>query len=315
MKKSISLLLAVLIACTIGAANTAASVNQNKTNITEGLHIAKSRQNTPEADLLARTYFKSMKEQMAIEPSMFGFTAEELAGASLGGAFTVYVFDKNGETVSDDGLAYPVFYDGEIAAVLEIGYGSDSKYHCTFGKAYAKELNDIFLTGNLNAAKGMIIGRIADKFFLTDGEHVEIILDKPAQSQSEVISKEELEPVCSKLPLAIDASYVAVDKPAKAVYGTAAAQKKTIRVGKSFTLKLKPANGFAWGSIAGDWKKFCDSVVESVSFSSSNSKVAAVGKLTGKVKGKKAGSAVIRTVVKFKDGGKEIYTTKVIVKH
>lgn len=36
--------------------------------------------------------------------------------------------------------------------------------------------------------------------------------------------------------------------------------------------------------------------------------------MTGKVTGKKAGAAVIKTVVRFSDGGKEIYKTKVSVK-
>lgn len=91
--------------------------------------------------------------------------------------------------------------------------------------------------------------------------------------------------------------------------------KKTIKVGKSFYIDLYPSDEFdsEYGDLPDEeWDELIEENIDSVTFRSTKSSVASVNS-KGKVKGKKKGSATIKTTVTFRDGSEGIYKTKVYV--
>lgn len=91
--------------------------------------------------------------------------------------------------------------------------------------------------------------------------------------------------------------------------------KKTIKVGKSFMINLyqSAACEKEYGEIPDEeWDELVDECIDDITFRSSKSSVASVNS-KGKVKGKKKGSAIIKTTVTFSDGSEGIYKTKVYV--
>lgn len=91
--------------------------------------------------------------------------------------------------------------------------------------------------------------------------------------------------------------------------------KKTIKVGKSFYISLHPSDecDSEYADLPDEeWDELVDENIDSITFRSTKSSVASVnGK--GKVKGKKKGSAIIKTTVTFRDGSEGTYKTKVYV--
>lgn len=91
--------------------------------------------------------------------------------------------------------------------------------------------------------------------------------------------------------------------------------KKTIKVGKSFMLDFYPSKDFEkeYGDLPDEeWDELIEENIDDITFRSSKSSVAYVDS-NGKVKGKKKGSAIIKTTVTFADGSEGIYKTKVYV--
>ncbi len=91
--------------------------------------------------------------------------------------------------------------------------------------------------------------------------------------------------------------------------------KKTIKVGKSFYIDLYPSDEFdsEYGDLPDEeWDELIEENIDSITFRSTKSSVASVNS-KGKVKGKKKGSATIKTTVTFRDGSEGIYKTKVYV--
>jgi len=98
-------------------------------------------------------------------------------------------------------------------------------------------------------------------------------------------------------------------------YVVASPAKKTIKVGKSFTINLyqSAACEKEYGEIPDEeWDEIVEECIDDISFRSTKSSVASVNS-NGKVKGKKKGSATIKTIVTFRDGTEGIYKTKVYV--
>ena len=91
--------------------------------------------------------------------------------------------------------------------------------------------------------------------------------------------------------------------------------KKTIKVKKSFTISICPSDEIA-DEYAGlpeeEWEELLDGNIDSITYRSSKSSVTSVSK-KGKVKGKKKGSAIIKTTITFRDGSEGNYKTKVYV--
>lgn len=91
--------------------------------------------------------------------------------------------------------------------------------------------------------------------------------------------------------------------------------KKTIKVGKSFTLDLYQSAicEKEYGEIPDEeWDELVEECIDDITFRSTKSSVASVNSY-GKVKGKKKGSAIIKTTITFRDGSEGIYKTKVYV--
>lgn len=91
--------------------------------------------------------------------------------------------------------------------------------------------------------------------------------------------------------------------------------KKTIKIGSSFTLGLYPSEEVdeAYADLPDEeWEELLSENIDGITYRSSKSSVAYVSK-GGKVKGKKKGSAVIKTTVTFRDGSEGTYKTKVYV--
>lgn len=98
-------------------------------------------------------------------------------------------------------------------------------------------------------------------------------------------------------------------------YVVASLAKKTIKVGKSFYIDLYPSDEFdsEYGDLPDEeWDELIEENIDSITFRSTKSSVASVNS-KGKVKGKKKGSATIKTTVTFRDGSEGIYKTKVYV--
>ena len=98
-------------------------------------------------------------------------------------------------------------------------------------------------------------------------------------------------------------------------YVVASPAKKTIKVGKSFYINLYPSDEFdkEYGDLPDEeWDELIDENIDGITFRSTKSSVASVNS-KGKVKGKKKGTATIKTTVTFRDGSEGIYKTKVYV--
>lgn len=90
--------------------------------------------------------------------------------------------------------------------------------------------------------------------------------------------------------------------------------KKTIRIGQSFTISIVASDESEWADLDDpEWEELCSEGIDSISFRSSKSSVASVNKSTGKVKGKKKGSAVIKTTIDLANGESITLKTKVYV--
>ncbi len=91
--------------------------------------------------------------------------------------------------------------------------------------------------------------------------------------------------------------------------------KKTIKAGKSFNINLTPSADIdeEYQDLPDEeWEELLDDNIDGVIYRSTRSSVASVNS-RGKVKGKKKGTAIIKTTVTFSDGSEGTYKTKVYV--
>lgn len=92
--------------------------------------------------------------------------------------------------------------------------------------------------------------------------------------------------------------------------------KGNIKKGESFKIKIIPESGTVWEELTNkEWKEFCKDNFDFVIFRSTNSKVAAVNRITGKVIGRKKGTALIKTTVNISNGETVTFKTKVVVQN
>lgn len=209
MKRFFSLFLAIILICSMSVTAFADSVDSADSVSPAKLHVAREA-GSDTVDMLAAEHLSTMKLQFAANPSALGFGADELSCALLGNAFTLYVFDTSGRIVSDDTLAYPVIYNDEIIAVLEVYYDNTTDaYYYTFGKAYAENLNELRYESDVNTNANLIIGRVADKLFITDGSNVDVIYEMPVD-QIASVSSVDIESVCDVLAQNVRASFSAI---------------------------------------------------------------------------------------------------------
>ena len=211
MKRFFSLFLAIILICSMSVTAFADAVDSADSVSPAKLHVAREA-GSDTVDMLAAEHLSTMKLQFAANPSALGFGADELSCALLGNAFTLYVFDTSGRIVSDDTLAYPVIYNDEIIAVLEVYYDNTTDaYYYTFGKAYAENLNELRYESDVNTNANLIIGRVADKLFITDGSNVDVIYEMPVD-QIASVSSVDIESVCDVLAQNVRASFSAINE-------------------------------------------------------------------------------------------------------
>lgn len=90
--------------------------------------------------------------------------------------------------------------------------------------------------------------------------------------------------------------------------------KKTIKVGQTIKIKIVVQDTSEWADLSDEeWEELCQENIDSIKFRSTKSSIASVGKNSGKVKGKKKGTAVIKTTINLANGESVIYKTKVYV--
>lgn len=91
-------------------------------------------------------------------------------------------------------------------------------------------------------------------------------------------------------------------------------EKKTLKVGKSFTINVLAADDSEWEDYPDEeWEEILAENIDNISFRSTKSSVASVNKVTGKVKAKKKGTAVIKTTIDLANGESVTFKTKVYV--
>ncbi len=84
-------------------------------------------------------------------------------------------------------------------------------YYYTFGKAYAENLNELRYESDVNTNANLIIGRVADKLFITDGSNVDVIYEMPVD-QIASVSSVDIESVCDVLAQNVRASFSAINE-------------------------------------------------------------------------------------------------------
>ena len=90
--------------------------------------------------------------------------------------------------------------------------------------------------------------------------------------------------------------------------------RKKIKKGKSFTISIVPDTDSVWEELSKkEWEELCEKNIDLITFRSTNNRVAAVNRKTGKVTGRKKGIALIKTVVVTATGDAAVFKTKVYV--
>lgn len=90
--------------------------------------------------------------------------------------------------------------------------------------------------------------------------------------------------------------------------------KKTVKAGKTFYIQVRPEDNTEWEDIPDEeWEEICRENIDSITFRSTNSSIASVNKITGKVKAKRKGSAVIKTTIALANGESAVYKSKIYV--
>lgn len=90
-------------------------------------------------------------------------------------------------------------------------------------------------------------------------------------------------------------------------------KSKIIKKGRSFYIEIVPANKNDWVS-SDEWEEVCGDNIASVEFTSTKSSIASASKFNGKIKGKKKGTAVIKTKITLINNESIVLKTKVTVK-
>ncbi len=89
--------------------------------------------------------------------------------------------------------------------------------------------------------------------------------------------------------------------------------KKTIRIGKSFYINVVAQADSQFEDMPDEeWDELCEENIDSITYRSSKSSVASVSS-SGKVTGRRKGTALIKTEINLVNGESVVYKTKVYV--
>lgn len=139
-----------------------------------------------EVKSLTFQHLATMKSDLSANPKSLGFSELELSSLQIGNPFSIYVFDESLHLVSDDVHVFPLIFLNNIVGVIEVKYDdATNSYSFTFGKSYGDELNKL-RSKYVSEGRGLIIGRIGDKLFATNGKEATILLDKKAKGSKTI---------------------------------------------------------------------------------------------------------------------------------
>lgn len=129
----------------------------------------------------ALQHLATMKSNLSTNPEALGFSALELSNLQISNPFSIYVFDESLRLIPNYTHVFPLIYLDNIVGVIEVKYDAVSdSYSFTFGKSYGDELNKLRSKYAGNDCR-LIIGRMGDKLFATDGKEATILLEKKVE--------------------------------------------------------------------------------------------------------------------------------------
>lgn len=215
MKRFIGFFLTIVLLCSLFTGTVLA---ESDMNTTRELNISSTPVST-DINELASQHLIEMKTALAYNSAAFGFSSTELSMLTLGGPFTIYTFDENSQLVSNDVYAFPLIYLNEIVGIIEAYYDTSTSNYCfTFGKSYGEKLNELRNDRSIGADTNLIIGRIGDKLFATDGNNVKILQDTQAQGVT-AVTKEQIESSSDIYVILASPYYITITEPiSQAVY-------------------------------------------------------------------------------------------------
>lgn len=190
MKKIISLIMSIAMIFCIGSSPALAIENEN---------IKISANCSDNIAYLAAQHLQTMKGQIGDSCTAIGFSHDVFYNMTASTPFTVYTFDEDGNILTDDVYMSPLIYAEKIVGTIGIYYDTEtSSYHYSLGTTYAKELNELFNSTDLDANSGLVIGRLGEKLFATDGVSATILFENPNDStQPTPKSGTHIEDICA----------------------------------------------------------------------------------------------------------------------
>ncbi len=189
MKKALSFLITLMMCFSVSSCASNAEGDA-------GFDMKVSTINHDSISILAAQHLENMKTQIGTGYEDMGFDLTTFQNMSVGTPFVVYEFNKTGDVLSDDVYSCPLLYNGNIVGIIGVNYDKETnEYHYSLGREYADQLNDLRKTSLLKINDGIVIGRIGDKLFATDGSEVEILIDQAADNASS-ISVDDIKSVC-----------------------------------------------------------------------------------------------------------------------
>lgn len=184
MKKFKGYLLAVALLISLSGVVAFAANAENKGLSKNDIRLSVAHYSDNVIPLAVRNLAET-KQSFITNPGALGFTAAELSGMQIGNPFSIYVFDEELNITSTDAIVFPLLYLNNIIGVMEGTYDASSESCCfTFGKAYGNELNN--LINQYTARANIVIGRLGDKLFATDGTIATTLLDTTVTGSLEV---------------------------------------------------------------------------------------------------------------------------------
>lgn len=212
MKKTLSFFIALILCFSISSHAFAAEGDM-------GFDMKVSTNNTDSISVLASQHLENMKAQIGTACEDLGFDLTTFQNMSVGTPFVVYTFNKTGDVLSDDVYSCPLLYNGNIVGIIGVYYDSiTNAYYYSLGREYADQLNGLKKSSLLKLSDGIVIGRIGDKLFATDGSEVEILIDQAADNAISV-NVEEIKNVSRQVKKNASTEYstiVSIEKPSKA---------------------------------------------------------------------------------------------------
>lgn len=206
MKKLISLVMSIAMIFCVGTAPAfAVEMNDNPS-------IKISANCSDDIACLAAQHLQMMKEQLGDSCTAIGFAPDVFYNMTASTPFTVYTFDEEGRIITDDVYMSPLVYADKVVGTIGIYYDSEaSEYHYSLGTTYATELNKLFYSTDLDADSGLVIGRLGDKLFATDGANANILFENPIDStQPAPISETQIEDICATIKANADQQYTTI---------------------------------------------------------------------------------------------------------